>query len=72
MHFQVLFNHMFQRAKAGVQKFGHNVAVAANFISAVAPNICAPSGWTLLNITFLDPRIFRWLLGASKICTTFI
>jgi hypothetical protein len=68
-HFKMLFHHMSQR---GYTNVGHQVVVATNFMCAVAPNIGGSSGWTLLSVNFLDPRIFRWLLDSWKTCTPFI
>jgi len=45
------------------------VARTTNFC-AVAPNICGPSGWNVLHITLLAPRILRSTLGSCKIVHT--
>jgi hypothetical protein len=34
----------------------------------VAPNICGSLILNLLHITFLDPRILKWLLDILRIC----
>jgi hypothetical protein len=45
------------------------VAWATNFCT-VAPNICGSSGWNLLHIILLAPRILRSTLDSCKIVHT--
>jgi len=40
---------------------GHQVTMATK-LCTVAPNICGSSVWNLLHVTFLMPRILRWLV----------
>jgi hypothetical protein len=46
---------------------GRQVFWAMKF-SAVAPKLRAASVWNLLHITFLVPRILKWLVGFTKMC----
>jgi len=34
----------------------------------MAPNICGTSGWNLLHVTLLGPKILKWLQDFWKIC----
>jgi hypothetical protein len=39
-------------------------------LSVVVPDICGPSAWKMLHITFLVPRFLKWLEEFWKICGT--
>jgi hypothetical protein len=40
----------------------------AQEVRTVAPNICGCSVWNMLRVTFLAPRILRWIGDFWKIC----
>ena len=49
----------------GCTNSGFQVAWVTKFCM-MAPNICEGSVWNVLQVTFLAPRIFMWLLGVLK------
>lgn len=49
---------------AGVLRSWETPAVAIKF--AVTPNICGSLFWNLLHVTFLGPRLLRWLIEFGK------
>lgn len=50
---------------------GRQVAVATDFYM-VATNICGSSAWNLIFVTFLAPKIVRWLTPFWKICAPLV
>ena len=56
---------------AGLNKTRGQVARTTNFCT-VAHSICGSSVWNLLQVTFLAPRILRWLIDFLKIFTPHI
>ena len=71
-HFKIISITRFKRLRQGCTNIGYQVVVATTFMCGVAPDIGRSSGWTLLSVTFLDHRIFRWLLEPWKMCTPFV
>ena len=46
---------------------GCQITMTTTFCT-VAPNICVPSVWNLLHVTFLTARILRWFQEFWKVC----
>ena len=69
MHFSRLYDWLPQKSGV-VQEYIDlrlQVVLASKFCT-VAPNICGTSVWNLLHVTFLAPRILRWLPDLWKVC----